>query len=186
MRWLRRMRRRVTKWLGLALDELRDSWAIAAAEVTGLVTYLFGAPLWAAAVAAGSVLGVRVAAGRVIPRGDEDERPEPPLDDEEIAVAQLICDGYTAEGIARVVKASTDEVKELQQGVFAEVGSEKPTEIREWLRRNGHRPKRPSLPSQIVNSDPVRVTLAIGGLFTFYQRVACPLVNNIWPGLNCP
>jgi hypothetical protein len=186
MRRFRRLRRRIDFYIGLVFDELRDAWAIAAAEVTGLLAFVNGAPLVVAGISAGSVLGVRVAAGLALPR-DEQAEAEPLLTADEVDVAQLICDDYTTAGIARALKTSTDEIRELQASVYEVVGSDKPSVIREWLRQNKFRPKRPSIWSQMYNSDIVRVTLAISGLFTFYQRLACPLLlHPILPGLQCP
>ena len=185
MRRLRRVLRLLAKQLSLAAAELQDAWAVAAAEVTGLVTYRYGAPLWVAALSAGSVLGVRVAAGRLLPR-DGPPPPEPPLTDDEKGVADLTVDGSTTEKIARMLRRTVAEVLEIQHAVYEKVGSEDPDEIRKWMRRNGYRPPRPSIPSQIVNNDIVRMTATIASLYAFWQRIACPLLNNIWPGLPCP
>ncbi|TMG49968.1 MAG: hypothetical protein E6H89_11645, partial [Chloroflexi bacterium] len=71
------------------MNELRDPWAIAFAQVAAFVTYfLFAAQLWQSALAAAAVLGARVVAGLTIPVSTPTIPPPSLLTESELAVAR--------------------------------------------------------------------------------------------------
>jgi len=184
VRSLRRVLRRLAKSLGVVVGELSDAWAIFVAELTGLITFLLGAPLWVVGLSAGAVLGVRVAAGLFLPT--ERAPREQPLTEDQAAVAHLLVDGLATAGVARVLRRSEAEIRELQRVVYKTVGSREPSRIREWLREKGMRPPRPPIITQLINSDLVRVTVTVGSLYGVWRTMVCPGLLGFWPGLSCP
>lgn len=172
-------------------DELRDPWAIALAQVTAIVTYYFGAPLWQSVAAASAVLAARVLAGFKFPLGRPTVLPPSVLTQHERTIAKLIAEGLSLELIASKRKLNPESVEKTYRSTLEKLEFRHPWEVRAWAITVGlvNMPPRPSVLRRIVDSTPVRATVSAGGLigllWTLYQiwRASCPSLRLIWPWL---
>jgi hypothetical protein len=176
-------------------DELRDPWAIALAQVTAFVTYFVGAPWWQVVAATAAVLGTRVVAGFALPLGRPTILPPSILTDAERRVVKLIAEGLTPALIAEKRKLSPAAVEKTYRSILRKLEYRHPWEVRAWAITVGlvNMPPRPSLLRRLVDSTPLRATLAAGGLigllWTLFQiwRTTCPGLRLMWPWLPaCP
>jgi DNA-binding CsgD family transcriptional regulator len=176
-------------------DELRDPWALALAQVTAVVTYLLGAPLWQAVLAGIAVLGVRIVAGIKFPLGRPTVLPPSVLTQHERMIVKLIAEGLSLELIASKKKLSPASLEKTYRSILEKLELRHDWEVRAWAITVGLvlRPPRPSPIERFLNSTSVRATLSAGGLlgllWTLYQiwRTACPGLRATWPWLpDCP
>lgn len=176
-------------------DELRDPWAIALAQVTGVVTYLLGAPAWQSLAAFIAVLAARVVAGLRFPRDRPTVLPALVLTQHERTIAKLIAEGLSLEVIANKKKLNPAAVEKTYRSILEKLELRHDWEVRAWAITVGLvlRPPRPDPIERFLSSTPVRATLSAGGLlgllWTVYQiwRSGCPPLRLIWPWLpECP
>jgi hypothetical protein len=173
-------------------DELRDSWALAVAQVTAVFTFLIGASVWEAVGAGSAVVLVRLVAGLLFPR----EPWIPPLSTltrEELAVARRIARDERRDTIAEELSLTTEAVDHLERSILSKLHFRYSWEIRGWLISLGDiaMPARPSLLRRLLDSTAVRATLTAGGfialvraLYQVWSDNCAGLLTN-WPNLPC-
>jgi DNA-binding CsgD family transcriptional regulator len=153
------------------LNELRDPWAIAFAQVAAFLTYLFAGTAWQIAASAAVVLAVRVAAGLTIPLSAPTIPPPALLDEGELRVARYAAMGRPSEEIARRTESSERVVRRRKQSVMTKLGFEHDWELREWALAHRLIPEPPA--RHWYERTIVRGTLSGGGLiglcWTSYQ-----------------
>jgi DNA-binding CsgD family transcriptional regulator len=154
-----------------AINELRDPWAIAFAQVAAFLTYLFGGPAWQIALSAVAVLAVRLAAGLTMPLSTPTIPPPSLLTEAELAVARYVAMGRTDQDIAQRTQSTDKMVRRRKQSAMTKFGFEHDWELREWALAHRIIPEPPA--RHWYERTLVRGTLSGGGLiglcWTSYQ-----------------
>jgi len=161
-----------------ALNELRDPWAIALAQVAAFVTYLFAGAAWQIAVSVVAVLGARVVAGLAIPMSTPTIPPPSLLTEAELAVARYVAMGRTDDEVAQRTQTSEKLARKRRETVMTKLGFQHEWELREWALAHRLIPEPPA--RHWYERTLVRGTLAGGGLiglfWTSYQ-----IAKTLWP-----
>src|SRR5947209_7292807 len=161
-----------------ALNELRDPWAIALAQVAAFVTYLFAGAAWQIAVSVVAVLGARVVAGLAIPVSTPTIPPPSLLTEAELAVARYVAMGRTDDEVAQRKQTSEKLARKRRETVMTKLGFQHEWELREWALAHRLIPEPPA--RHWYERTLVRGTLAGGGLiglfWTSYQ-----IAKTLWP-----
>jgi len=161
-----------------ALNELRDPWAIALAQVAAFVTYLFAGAAWQIAVSVVAVLGARVVAGLAIPVSTPTIPPPSLLTEAELAVARYVAMGRTDDEVAQRTQTSEKLARKRRETVMTKLGFQHEWELREWALAHRLIPEPPA--RHWYERTLVRGTLAGGGLiglfWTSYQ-----IAKTLWP-----
>ncbi|HYV23063.1 MAG TPA: hypothetical protein VEN31_10460 [Candidatus Bathyarchaeia archaeon] len=162
------------------LNELRDPWAIALAQVAAFVTYLFAGAAWQIALSAVAVLGARVVAGLAIPVSTPTIPPPSLLTEAELAVARYVAMGRTDDEVAQRTQTSEKLARKRRETVMTKLGFQHEWELREWALAHRLIPEPPA--RHWYERTLVRGTLAGGGLiglfWTSYQ-----IAKTLWPQL---
>lgn len=159
MRFAKRLTRQMRGVLTRSLEELRDAWAIALAEVAAVLAYALGRSEIEAASVAGAVLAVRVGAGVILPM-PPGPKPEPPsISMRVLQVRSHIDKGLTDQEIARRMKVSERYVARIRRQYV------RPTDT----------PEIPATPRPFWDHPFVKGTLTAGGFlslgYTLYRII---------------
>jgi DNA-binding CsgD family transcriptional regulator len=163
-----------------AVNELRDPWALAFAQLAAFLTYLFAGAPWQIAAAAVAVLGVRVVAGLTMPLSTPTIPPPSLLTEAELAVARYVAMGRTDEEIAHRTQSTEKIVRKRRQSVMTKLGFDHDWELRDWALAHRLIPEPPA--RHWYERTLVRGTLSGGGLiglcWTSYQilRLTLPQI----------
>lgn len=173
-------RRRWTALFMDAVQELRDPWAIALAQVTAFVAFVvIGSPVWQVAGAAALVLIVRVIVGLLMPVRRPSIPPPSVLTPKERATVAYIVQGFTLVQIAEREDVTLEAIEKRERSARKKLGNPDHQDLVDWAVR--HKIVSEPPPRHWYERSLVRGTLAGGGLIglawtifqiwrTFFER----------------